>query len=120
MKNFARLMSLLLGLVAASTLWAHAFLEHAQPAVGSTVHAAPTRVELRFSEQLEPAFSTLRVVDRDGKAVDRHDKSVPDGDRTRMAISLTPLRPGKYRVIWRAVSLDTHVTEGDFVFELAP
>ena len=33
------------------------------------------------------------------------------------ARSLPDLKPGKYRVTWRAVSLDTHVTTGDFKFE---
>ena len=55
-----------------------------------------------------------------GKQVDRKDKSLPDSDRSRMSVSVIPLPPGKYRVLWRALSADTHVTEGDFTFELAP
>ena len=115
-----RIASTLLALLIASAAWGHTFLDHAQPPVGSTVHAAPVRVELWFSQDLEPAFSTLKVVDATGKQVDRRDKLVPDGDKSRMSVSMTPLPPGKYRVLWRALSVDTHVTEGDFTFELAP
>ena len=120
MKRFTRTAVLLSALLAASSGWAHAFLEQALPAVGSTVRTAPAKVELRFSEDLEPAFSSLRVVDRDGKRVDRADRTVPDDDRRKMAISVGPARPGRYRVFWRAVSVDGHVTQGDFTFELAP
>jgi copper resistance protein C len=115
-----RVASLSLGLVAASAAWAHAFLDHAEPRVGSVVHAAPTRVEVWFTEDLEPAFSTLKVLDATGREVDKKDKTVPQGDRSRMSVSLAPLSPGKYRVLWRALSVDTHVSEGDFTFEVAP
>jgi hypothetical protein len=111
--------SLLASLFAGSA-FAHAFLDHAQPPVGSVVHTAPARVEVWFSEDLEPAFSTLTVMNAAGKQVDRMDKSVPGGDRSRMSVSLNALSPGKYRVRWRAVSVDTHVTHGDFTFEIAP
>ena len=96
---------------------AHAFLDHAAPRVGETVHGAPAEVRLRFTEELEPAFSTLRVVDKDGKQVDRKDKAV---DSTVMRVSVPQLPPGTYRVQWRALSVDTHVTEGDFTFTVAP
>jgi methionine-rich copper-binding protein CopC len=119
MRRCGRIASLLLALVAASSASAHAFIDHAEPPVGSTVHAPPARVEVWFSEDLEPAFSTLKVVDAAGGQVDRKDKAVPEGDKRRMAVSLKPLPPGKYRVVWRALSVDSHVTEGDFTFEVA-
>ena len=39
---------------------AHAFLDHSDPAVGSTVPASPDVMHLWFTQQLEPAFSTVR------------------------------------------------------------
>ena len=33
-----------------------------------------------------------------------------------MHVSLSPLEPGVYKVAWRAVSIDTHVTEGNHTF----
>ena len=68
----------------------------------------------------EPAFSTLRVLDKDGKQVDRRDKKIDPRDRMQMSVSLPPLPAGTYRVQWRALSVDTHVTEGDFTFAVAP
>lgn len=113
------LLALLLAVVAPAAA-AHAFLEHASPRVGETVHAAPGAVKVWFTEALEPAFSALRVFDKDGKQVDRKDPQVDPSDRTVMRVSLPQLPPGTYRVQWRALSVDTHVTEGDFTFTVAP
>ena len=33
-------------------------------------------------------------------------------------VPLNPLGPGTYRVKWRVLSVDTHVTEGDFIFRV--
>jgi methionine-rich copper-binding protein CopC len=99
---------------------AHAMLDHASPAVGNTVHAAPAQVKLWFSEEIEPAFSSLRVLDASGKEVDKRDKVVSPADRTLLTVSVPVLPPGTYKVLWRVVSVDTHKTEGDFTFTVAP
>jgi len=105
---------------ACSTARAHAFLDHAAPAVGSTVRAPPAQVRLWFTQQLEPAFSTVRVLDRSDKRVDRGDAKVDARDTTILQVSVPALAPGRYRVVWRVLSVDTHVTEGDFTFDVAP
>jgi len=105
--------------VAAGAL-AHAFLEHAAPPVGSTVASAPPRVTLHFTQRLEPAFSRVQVLDARGKRVDRDDAAVGDDDRAMLAVSLESLPPGRYTVKWRVLSVDTHVSEGDYTFAVAP
>jgi len=35
-------------------------------------------------------------------------------------MAVPPLAPGRYRVKWHVLSVDTHVTEGDFTFTVAP
>jgi methionine-rich copper-binding protein CopC len=106
--------------VVASAAAAHAFLDHAAPAVGSTVHAPPAQVKLWFTQRLEPAFSTAEVVDRNGLKVNKSEAQVDRNDATMMQVSLPALAPGTYRVRWRVLSVDTHVTEGDFTFDVAP
>ena len=102
----------------ASAAFAHAFLDHALPAVGSTVHEPPREVRLTFTERLEPAFSAVRVLDRDGKQVDTG-SHVDAADAAVLTASMPALPPGTYRVAWRVVSVDTHVTEGDYTFDVA-
>jgi hypothetical protein len=103
----------------AAPAFAHAFLDHASPAVGSTVHAPPAQVKLWFTQKLEPAFSTAQVSDSSGKRVDQADARVDDGDSTVLTVSVPQLAPGRYQVKWRVLSVDTHVTEGDYSFDVA-
>ena len=107
-------------LAATQQALAHAFLDHASPRVGSTVHGSPDVVKLWFTQELEPAFSTVRVLDKSGKPVDRGDVHVDKSDRAMLQVSMPPLAPGSYRVRWRVLSVDTHVTEGDFSFDVVP
>jgi hypothetical protein len=37
-----------------------------------------------------------------------------------LVLPLPPLAPGRYRVRWHVVSVDTHRTEGEFGFEVTP
>ena len=98
---------------------AHAFLDRAVPAAGSSVRTSPMELKLWFTQRLEPAFSKVRVLDRGGKQVDRGDgKLMPP--RGALRVSLPRLAPGKYRVTWRVLSVDSHVTEGAFTFDVAP
>jgi methionine-rich copper-binding protein CopC len=108
------------GVLASAGASAHAFLDHAAPSVGSTVHGSPGEVRIWFTEALEPAFSNLRVVDQNGAQVDRQNNAIDPGDGTVMKVSLPTLPPGRYKVLWHVLSVDTHTTEGTFSFEVVP
>jgi methionine-rich copper-binding protein CopC len=95
------LVSLFVMALATTAAQAHAFLDHASPLVGSTVPAAPHEVALTFTQNLEPAFSSVEVM----------------GGNT-MHIGLKAIGPGAYRVRWHALSVDTHTTEGSFTFHV--
>lgn len=107
-------------LLGAAGAGAHAFLDRADPRVGSTVRTPPTQVRLWFTESLEPAFSSVQVVNEGGQRIDKGDGQVDPASPALLRISLPPLAPGTYKVIWRVLSVDTHVTEGDFMFRVAP
>jgi methionine-rich copper-binding protein CopC len=92
---------------------AHAMLDRASPAVGSTVASAPREVSLTFSQNLEAAFSSVRVTDANGARVDQ---GKPQISGNTMRIGLKSLSQGTYRVRWQALSVDTHKTEGSFTF----
>ena len=124
MAEMTRRMSMLLALPLAFALpapaGAHASLVRTIPARGSAVHKSPATVKLWFSERLEPAYSTVEVVGRDGKRVDNGDAGVDRADARLLQGSLPQLPAGMYRVTWRVLSVDTHVSEGQFSFEIAP
>ena len=106
-------------LVAPVAAGAHAMLDHASPAVGSAVAAAPKEVVLSFTEKLEPKFSSIEVRDAQGAAV-QAGKAALGGSPTELRIALKPLPPGTYKVIWRVLSVDTHRTNGSFTFRVGP
>lgn len=95
---------------------AHAFLDHASPAVGSSVPAAPAAVTLWFTQDLEPAFSSVTVTNPAGQRVDLGSARVPPGQPAELQVGLKPLPPGTYTVNWHVISVDTHPTEGSFTF----
>ncbi len=97
--------------------YAHAFLMHAQPAVGSTVTHPPSVLLLRFSEEVEPTFCRVELTGPDGE-IKLDAPQHPAGDPEDLQLALPPLQPGHYQVHWRAVSVDTHVTQGSFGFTL--
>jgi len=99
---------------------AHAFLDHASPAVGSSLPKPPAVIRIWFTQELEPAFSTIEVTDQAGKRVDADDVKVDGADRTQLYETLKPLPPGTYKVSWRVVSVDTHATQGTFSFDIGP
>jgi copper resistance protein C len=97
---------------------AHAFLDHAQPRVGSVTPSAPSQVSIWFTQELEPAFSTVQVTDASGKQVDTGPAHVNARDPLLLEVPLAKIGPGEYMVTWRAVSVDTHVTQGHFTFRV--
>jgi methionine-rich copper-binding protein CopC len=98
--------------------WAHAFLDHAEPKVGSSVTNSPTEIKVWFTQNLEPAFSKLEVRDAKGEEVDKKDAHLDDKNMSLFIVSLPPLPSGTYTVIWHAVSVDTHKTQGHFEFTI--
>ncbi len=97
---------------------AHAFLDHADPKVGSTLSVAPPELKVWFTQNLEPAFSSLEVRDAQDMEVDKKDTHLDDKDKSLLIVSLPKLPPGTYTVKWHVVSVDTHRTQGNFQFTI--
>ena len=97
---------------------AHAFVDHTEPAVGSEIHNPPAQVKIWFTEKLEPALSKIQVFDISGREIDKRDMKIDQSNGALLMVSLPELKPGTYKVRWRAVSVDTHVTTGNFTFAL--
>jgi len=105
-------------LLVAAQLEAHAFLKNAKPGVGSTVQSGSFEVLTRFTENIEPAVSSVQVFDASGKEVDKRDLHLDRSDHALVHVSLPQLSAGTYKVVWRVVSVDTHVTNGNFMFHV--
>jgi copper resistance protein C len=115
MRTLLIVLSLLFAPLAVITVQAHAFLDHASPLVGSTVASAPHEVTLSFTQNLEPAFSSVTVTDPSGGRVDQ---GKPQISGSTMSVVLKSIGPGTYHVHWHVLSVDTHKTEGNFTFHV--
>jgi methionine-rich copper-binding protein CopC len=102
----------------ASVAAGHAVLQRSEPRVESKLKRPPDEVKLYFSERLEPAYSSLRVLNDRDVQVDRRDSRVDRANPALLRVTLPPLPPGMYKVQWRVLSIDGDVTEGVFTFTI--
>ena len=115
MRRLLPMLALLITVAGANPALAHAFLDRASPLVGSTVAAAPHELTLTFTQNIEAAFSTVTVTGPNGARVDQGKAQVSGNT---MRVGLKAAGPGTYRVRWRALSVDTHTTQGSFTFQV--
>lgn len=107
--------------LAATAAFAHAQLLKAVPPVGGTVTASPKEIRIKFSEGVEPHFSGIMLATEAGDAQPTGKPGVDPADASVLIVTIgRPLKPGVYTVTWRAVSVDTHKTQGRFNFTVAP
>jgi methionine-rich copper-binding protein CopC len=95
---------------------AHAHLQKATPAEGSTLTASPPALELTFSEA---ARVTALWIQRDQEPKQPL-KNLPTTSDPRLRVELPALIPGAYSVTWRVLGADGHVTSGALHFRIAP
>jgi methionine-rich copper-binding protein CopC len=96
--------------------FAHAFLVKSEPPVGRTVSAAPKTLVLTFTEDLEIPFCTVIVTDGMGMNDAAGNPQALPGHSNELQVPLDITMPGKIRVTWHALSVDTHKTQGSFSF----
>jgi hypothetical protein len=118
MKSSKTILSILLAAAATmgtASAWAHAVLQSAAPAKDAEV-AAPKEVVLHFNEKLEAAFSSIKVVDSQGKAVSTDNAVVDEADPAAIKVAVPTLATGKYTVQFVAVGHDGHRRNGQYSF----
>jgi methionine-rich copper-binding protein CopC len=86
-----------LGGVTIAHVHAHAFLDHAQPAVGSEVKQTPHAVQIWFTEPIMAGSSSVKVFDALGKQVDKKDNRCDAANKSLLSVSLPSLDPGTYK-----------------------
>jgi methionine-rich copper-binding protein CopC len=119
----------LAGLLALAALWltvwcapalAHARLLEETPASGASLAEPPEQVRLRFSEPVDAEFDPLKVYDAEGDRVDEDDARMDPDDARVLVAGLQDLPEGSYRVEWRVTSIDGHVIEDAYAFNVTP
>jgi methionine-rich copper-binding protein CopC len=104
--------------LAPASSFSHSLLIRSQPGQRSTVTRPPERVQMWFSERLEPAYAAASVWNEAGEQVDGGDASVDQNDPTLLSVSTPSLGPGRYTVRFRVLSVDGHIVESSYTFTL--
>ncbi|MFN8526531.1 MAG: copper resistance protein CopC [Chloroflexota bacterium] len=101
-------------LVPASGAFAHALYERSTPANGGQL-TTPGRIQVLFTEAVEPSFSKLEVLDSSRKRVSRADSKPVAGDPRSLSLDVEALPDGTYTIAWQTLSaVDGHVVKGVF------
>ena len=96
---------------------AHPKLISANPAADASSKVSPTEIKLTFSEGVIARFSGIELKDETGKAIATGVAATDPKDRTHLVVPLpAPLMAGHYKVMWHAVSEDTHRVKGEYSF----
>jgi copper resistance protein C len=102
--------ALLFSLLSHSVAHGHAILIDSAPKA-DTSERAPTQLLLRFNTRVEANLSSVALI---GGPENRR-RALPVGRATTTSTLVYPLpglEPGSYRVEWKAMSADGHVTDG--------
>jgi copper transport protein len=95
----------------------HAALRDSDPANGASLAQPPAAVTLVFTEEPEPGLSLIRVLDAQGRQVQRGRVQAVPGNPFALRQPLERIGQGAYTVSWRTVSrVDGHLTAGTIVF----
>lgn len=110
--------------LAATAVQAHPKLDSAAPAANAVV-AAPTRIQLVFSEALVAQFSgiDLTMTEMPGMKMGPMKMNgvratVAADGKTLVATLAKPLPVGTYKVDYHVVSTDTHRIQGSYTFKV--
>jgi len=115
------LVAIAAGSVMPSPVGAHAMLVDADPAPNSVVPASPPNLVLFFSEAVDPASVSLRILDSQQQPVAGVGTPRLDSSQRVLTASLPALQPDTYAVDFRVVSaVDGHPTASLFAFLVDP
>jgi len=94
--------------------WAHAILRESTPALKSTVQGPDVDITMRFNVRIDGSRSRVLLVAPDGSTstLTLASQSKPDILQTRA----TGLKPGAYKVQWKVLASDGHMSNGEIPF----
>ncbi|MEX1106632.1 MAG: copper resistance protein CopC [Ilumatobacteraceae bacterium] len=102
--------------VPSGTASAHAGLENSIPAASSVLEESPTAITLDFDEPIEAGLTSIQLFDDQATLVETGDPTAAGDDI--VTASVPTLDDGLYAVVWRITSIDGHVIDGAFSFQV--
>ena len=97
--------------------FAHAVPKAMTPAPDSTV-SAPPEVSMTFSEELEPKFSVIKLLDSKGAVVSKAAAVLDPSNAKHITLALPKLPAGVYTVRWTSSAADGHRLSRTYTFTI--
>jgi methionine-rich copper-binding protein CopC len=115
-KTAVGLIAAIFALAGAAPASAHARLVESFASAQPSVSKPPHSIKLLFSGKADAHYSTVSLEREDGTALAAHTQARAE---RRLELPAPPLTSGRYRVRYRVLSTDGHITEGqlDFIVE---
>jgi copper resistance protein C len=101
----------------AGTLQAHNQLLKTDPAAKASVKVSPARVTFWFQEK--PDMTVTKIVVKGPSGIVETTVH-PISEKVLAADFKSKLAPGAYTVSWQTAGDDSHISKGDFTFNVAP
>jgi copper transport protein len=109
--------ALLIGLVTAIPVSAHALPVASDPLPGAILQQPPREVTMTFNEAPEPALSYINVLDTAGRHHEVGHAAASPADPRILIVAVADVGKGVYTVSWRTVAADDgHRITGSFSF----
>lgn len=97
---------------------AHANLDISVPAPSSVLVEGPDTIILDFNEPVEASTASIQLFDGTGALLRTGEVLASAGDRSTIFADAPEIGDGTYAVVWRVTSIDSHVVDGAFSFQV--
>lgn len=107
--------------VLSTVVYAHALLLSSSPRDKAVLKAAPKQIVLRFDARIEKKVSRVTLYDSDRKVIKlpRPAAGYTSGPPHSLIIPMPNLKPGSYRLEYRVLAADGHLTPGVINFTIS-
>ena len=101
-----------------NSVFAHAALVKSDPPRRAALAVSPKHIQLWFNEKIEGAYASVTVKDAQQNIVTTNNPETVADDPKSIVLDLPQLEAGKYTVHYRVMSVDGHVIESNFDFNV--
>ena len=108
---------MLLGLLVARFVEAHAVLKQTRPTANSQVAGPDVPIMLKFNVRVDGKLSKIQLLNPDSSTTDLQleEQTAPD----TLNAKATGLKAGAYRIRWQVLAPDGHITRGEVPFTVS-
>lgn len=112
------LVTILLLLWHSNPVMAHAALVKSDPSRRATLSTSPKQIQLWFNEKIEGAYASVVLLDSNKKSITDNNPEVVADDPKSVVLNIPEIGTGKYTIQYRVMSIDGHVIESSFDFNI--